>query len=286
MADISGFLFAIVAAASFGTAFVPLKILKRPDVMDFQAIMSTGIFIVGAIATLLFSFPINFEVFTFVSGLFWVMGNYISAKAVETIGLAKGAAIWMSTIILLSFLVGIFAFQEQINFLYLGIIGVVSILFGVVAVSKSRTKEKLKNARRGIIFSVVAGIFFTFFGAILNLGIGNSSSESSLFPLSLGILVGSWLLLLVVKRSFSGRIWKHGLAAGGIWAAGGVGTIFALPSLGVAITGPLTQMALLFSVAWGVLYFREMREKKNMAMIGVGAFAMIVGMFLLMFSTI
>ena len=57
-----------------------------------------------------------------------------------------------------------------------------------------------------------------------------------------------------------------GLSCGGLWAAGNVLSVHATLRLGQAVGFPLTQVCVVVSALWGIVYFRELRDRLALAL--------------------
>lgn len=281
MLETAGLLFALVSIICWGTNFVPLKMARRPNLLQFQALMSVGIFALSVAAMLLLNFPFTLTLFGLVSGILWAVGNYLSVKAVSMSGLAKTAPIWMGMVILFSFAFGIIFFQEEVSFLLMGILGIVALLVGINVVAASGG-EKVKGAIKGVIFAALAGLLFGFY--LIPLKISGLQPGEFIFSMSLGILAASWAIFFIRRGPLNFTNVKAGLASGAIWNVANISSLFAISSLGLAIGFPITQLALLVAVGWGIFYFKEIRKRSSLVKIILGAVLLVIGAFLLAFS--
>jgi glucose uptake protein GlcU len=102
--------------------------------------------------------------------------------------------------------------------------------------------------------------------------------------MSIGIFLSSFAIGLAVNASLVPN--PFGLFSGLIWGIANFAGLNAVALLGLAVGFPLTQLALLVSVAWGLLYFKEIKGKDKILKIVVGAIVLIAGAFLLAFSKI
>ena len=281
MSEYLGFMLAFIAAISWGTQFVPLKRIKNPDMLNFQVFMSVGIIIISVILTFILGFPFTINYFGLLAGVVWGIGNIFHITAVKNIGLAKGTAIPLGTSLIISFFFGSFFFNESFNFL-LGLTGVIIFLIGLPFVTY--TKEKLKTNKIGIIAAFVAG---SLFGSILIFfKLGNLKPSEFLFPLSVGVILLGIILFLTKVRKIMKEYAYNGIASGIIWGIGMLSATYAVAFLGLAIGQPLTQLALLVAVLLGLFYFKEIKERKVIRMILIGAVLIFLAGILLAFSRI
>lgn len=274
-----GLLSALISAICWGTYFVPMKKIENVNPFQYQAFMVTGIFLTTLIISLFLKFPFNLNVFGFSSGIIWTIGNALSAIAVKRSGLGRSSAIWMSVAVLVSFIWGILFFQEVLKSMIVGIIGIILIILGIIFVLYSG--KDIDKRKIGLVIAIIAGVFFG--SQLVPFKLSSLSSQEFLFPMSLGILVSGWIMFLMRASKIEGYV-KQGLVSGGIWNVANLFSLFAVSNLGISIGFPLTQMALLVAVLWGLLYFKEIKGKSSKVKIVIGAVIMIVGAMALAFA--
>jgi glucose uptake protein GlcU len=282
MIESIGFLTAAMAAIGWGSQFVLMKKLKRPDPYHFHVFMSIGIFLSSFAIGLAVNASLVPNPFGLFSGLIWGIGNVCIILTVNRIGLARGMSLVLGISILTSFLWGAFYFNEAIANIFMAIFGIALFLIGLPLVSGDDKGKKFNLA--GIATGATSGLVF---GAIfVPVKLGNVSSQDFLFSMALGILIGAAVLFAVkVRRTIRGEIFGS-VSSGVVWGIANFAGLNAVALLGLAVGFPLTQLALLVSVAWGLLYFKEIKGKDKILKIVVGAIVLIAGAFLLAFSKI
>ena len=85
-------------------------------------------------------------------------------------------------------------------------------------------------------------------------------------PLLLGFAAG-WRR----RRVLSPQCVGAGVAAGALWAAGNVLSVHATMRLGQAVGFPLTQVCVVVSALWGILYFGELRDRAALRIFAASA---------------
>jgi hypothetical protein len=80
---------------------------------------------------LYFGVPFHFTPWGIASGIFWVPGGTAGAYAIRTNGLAASFGLWSSIIVMNSFVVGIFIFQERVKSIHGACAAALVILFGI-----------------------------------------------------------------------------------------------------------------------------------------------------------
>jgi glucose uptake protein GlcU len=80
------------------------------------------------------------------------------------------------------------------------------------------------------------------------------------------------------------KIISRGLLSGIIWNIANFSSFFVVLYLGVSVGLPLTQTALLVSVAWGLFFFQEIKGRSKLARITVGSILLLLGTLFLVFA--
>ncbi len=285
MAELLGILFALIAALAWGSSLVPLKLAGKVDDIQFSTFIAFGIFLSTLIAMPFLNFSSAFSFYGFISGVMWVLGNLLTIISIRLIGLSKVAPIVGAAIILVSFLWGIFFFNEQLTSTILALIGIILLILGLPLIVSGR-EEKSNSSNKAIIYSLIAGIIFGSY--ITPLKLSALQPMEYIFSMALGILVtgGVVYLLSLYTRKQKSNYEKmlNGLLSGVLWSVGNLASLFAINLLGLSIGLPLTQMQLLVAVSWGIFYFKEVSDKRIIIKIILGAILLVSGAALLAFA--
>lgn len=117
--DACGWLAAACSMLSFGSFGVPIKSKTALEVdIDPLVMQSYKTFICFVTSWLVLAVPgqeFSFSPWGIVSGLFWVPGGIATVYAIKSAGIAIGIGIGSSFIVLVSFVWGIFIFQERVH---------------------------------------------------------------------------------------------------------------------------------------------------------------------------
>ncbi|MBI4894477.1 MAG: hypothetical protein HY833_01950 [Candidatus Aenigmarchaeota archaeon] len=281
MYELFGFVAAAIAALMWGSMFVPMKRLKNPDPFHYHVIVCAGVLASSTLIALILGASLSLNPYGLFSGLIWGVGNVCNILAVKKLGLAKGMSLVLGISILTSFLWGTLFFQEQANGVLFAASGITLILLGLPMVSASKEK-KVKVDLTGVMYAVVAGLVF---GAIfVPAKLGNVPAADFIFPMATGIAIGGAAMFFAKVRKIAMPEVGAGLTSGLMWSIANIFGLYAISLLGIAVGFPLTQLALLFSVAWGLFFFREVRDRKTIVKIVLGAVVIILGAFALAFS--
>ena len=277
MVDYFGIVFALISAASWGAYLVPIKKFGMNNIFHTQGAIGIGA-IIFALAAVPFYGSLTLDLGGIIAGSIWITASILGIFAVKYIGLGKVAPLVGSTIIITSFLWGLLFFNEHLGSLVFAIIGIAMLGAGMPLVAVG---ERNSNDMKGYIVTVIAGILWGSLFVPVRL---ISNLETSFFSMSLTIFVIG-IGILIVARNFRKKETLTGIASGVIWNVGNIASFLAVAALGLTIGYPLTQLALLFNVSWGLLYFKEASQRKSFTAIYVGAAIVIIGSVLLSYSS-
>ena len=68
-----------------------------------------------------------------------------------------------------------------------------------------------------------------------------------------------------------------GLSVGGLWASANVLSVHATMRLGQAVGFPLTQVCVVISALWGIIYFGELRDRRALTIFGASSAVVLAG---------
>lgn len=273
-----GFLLALGAAFCWGTYMVPFKISKALDLAFYQLLIGIGILVSGVIISLLFHFPLTLNSYGLFSGFLWALASSIFLTALSNLGLSKAAPIASSIVIISTFLWGVLVFGEIPAGLILGFIGILLIILGVVVVS-TLTSDQSLNTRRGFSAAILAGLIWG--SQIAPLKIGQIETQNAFFSMCVGIFLTGICLSVIRKVKFTKKAVSAAITSGVIWNIGNLASLISLELIGLSKTFPISQSANLVAILWGVFYFKEIRSRKEIARILIGAAILLTGILIL-----
>ena len=273
-----GFLLAIGAALCWGTYIVPFKKSQSQNLLQFQALMGTGIFISGFIASILFDYSLQLNVYGLLSGFLWASANVLSLTAVLNLGISKAIPILASLVILSSFLWGALVFGELPSGLIIGFAGIGLIILGVILVSTT-TNTQSQNTKKRLFTAILAGIIFG--SQLVPLKVGNVATKDFFFSVCLGIFLTGLLIALFKKTRFKNEAVGLSLLSGIIWNIGNLLSLVAISLIGLAKAIPISQSSTLIAVLWGLFYFKEITQRKFRIQVLIGAAILLLGVIIL-----
>ncbi len=277
MVDFYGLGFALLAAVGWGTYFVPVKKTGLNSIFQLQGGIGIGA-IIFAVAMLPFYGTPTIDIYGISAGVIWVTASILMMFAVRHIGIARASPLDGSLVIITSFLWGLLFFNEQLGSLLFAIIGLTLLVIGMPLIAVG---EKKDGNKKGYMLAISAGLLWGAIFVPLKLA---ETLESTYFSMSFTIFVTS-IILMIATRQFGKKDLIVGAAAGVMWNAANLTSFIAIASLGLAIGYPLTQLAILIAVLWGLLYFKEVTHKKSSLAIYAGAIIVLIGSAFLAFSS-
>ncbi len=276
-----GILAALGAALAWGTWMVPFKKAGSANLIQFQALIAVAIGFSGLIISLFLGYPINLNIYGLVSGVLWAIASAISLTAVANLGLSKAAPLVSSLVVLSSFLWGALVFHEVPEGLVLGFLGVGLIVVGVVIVSSTGSMTS-RNAKKGLLAGVIAGLIFG--SQLVPVKIGHLSAIDFFFPVCLGIFITGLVITLLMRAKFTKDAIGASLICGIIWNLGNLLSLISVSLIGLSKAGPVSQVAALVAVLWGLFYFKEVSKKKARLQVLIGAIILLGGVAVLGFA--
>ena len=263
---------------------VPLKKYPNYSSWSFLAVMAVGaLFCSAIIAGVTGQF--NLAPVGVLCGLLWVIGGALCFWAVQAEQDLAGTGLRsMSVSILLSFFSGVVVFQEPtaLNF---SIPAIACMIIGIW-IPASKTKSVWKNWR-----SLLSGAIFGTY--LIPYKFSALSDMEFLFPFSVGVCVGSVLLVAIMtlkrKKSFGypkiPTIFAFG--SGVLWMLGTLAIFWAIADdgmFGYAVGYPLLQLNLVVNQMWGVFVFGEYANRHGRIKLALSTIVILIGAVLLTLS--
>ena len=268
-----GLLFAALAAISWGTFFVPVRKVGVTNVWQLQGATSFGV--------LLFAIPIGFfwgfeiQLSGLFSGIIWTIANLLALYSVKLIGLARTSPLLAGFSIITSFAWGVVFFGETFDSLVLALAAIGLLLSGLPLVSSGEKNPSIQ--KKGYFIAVTSGLIG---GSYIIPMQATQTLQSGFFSSSLSIFAIGIPLFFFARR-FIKKETVAGLVSGVLFNLGSLSVLVAVGLIGITIAYPISQTATLFAVSWGILYFKEIVQKRGILRVAGGAAIILCGAALL-----
>jgi glucose uptake protein len=268
-----GLLFAAFAAISWGTFFVPVRKIGITNVWQLQGATSIGV--------LLFAIPIGFfwgfqiQLGGLLAGVIWTVGNLLALYAVKLIGLARTSPFLAGFSIITSFTWGILFFGEKFDSLILALVAIGFLLGGLPLVSNGGRNPSIQ--KKGYLMAAAGGLIGGSYVIPMQI---THTLQTGFFSSSLSIfMIG--IPLFFFARRFIKKEAVAGIISGALFNVGSLSVLIAISTIGITTAYPISQTATLFAVTWGILYFKEIIQKRLIIRVGMGAALILCGASLL-----
>lgn len=113
------------------------------------------------------------------------------------------------------------------------------------------------------------------------LKIGNIAGREPIFPISLGIFMTGALIFLLSRTRFNKEDITGGILSGLIWSIGNLLALTSVSMIGLAKGVPISQVAVLVAVLWGLFYFKEVTRPRHRIQVLIGALILLTGVIIL-----
>jgi len=229
--------------------------------------------------------------YAMLGGTVWNIGNLLLVAAIAVAGMAVafpigGGIAWLGGIIF-NYIIEVSGGAEQRTIptamLFIGVIIIFIAIYLTMVAYKKLTSQKKSPSTKGIVLSVLAGLFIAFFyGFVVKSldpqfvtgGTGNLGPFSGVFFFTLGAFLTTFIFNpffmkkpvqgepVTVKQYFAGNLKTHliGILGGFIWASGMVFSFMAVGAGDPAVSYALSNAAPVVAILWGVFVWKEFKD--------------------------
>lgn len=282
MSETIGIIFALIAAIGWGVYLVPFKLARGADPIFYQAMMTPFILVTTVIAAIIFGFSLGLNWFGLVAGLIWGAGIFCFTRGVKMAGLALASPVMVSGVMVLSFLWGVLFFNEQFGQIYLSLASIAMLVAGAFIVGTIHGGKRTNTFTHGLIFAAVGGLIFGSY--LVPINASGMPLEDSLFSMSMGIVVSTWAMFLLHRSPFQRKFVLHSAVTGTVWNVANVASFFAVSIAGLAVAFPITQLGVIPPILIGIVFFKELRDRRQLTKVALGSAILIAGAMLLALS--
>lgn len=232
----------------------------------------------------------NSILFAMLGGLLWNAGNLLLVAGIAIAGMSVafpigGGLAWVLGIILNYINVVMKGGTPSNNpvQLWIGVAIIVAAIFLSGKSYQKLTQEKKQTSMKGILISVIAGLFIAFFypvvvnsldPAFVSGGKGTLTPYTGVFFFAVGVFISTFFINPIfmkwpvagspvkIKTYFEGNLKTHltGILGGAIWMLGMIFSYMAVGAANPAIAYALSNAAPVVAILWGVLVWKEFRE--------------------------
>ncbi len=227
--------------------------------------------------------------YAMMGGVLWNIGNILLVAAISIAGLAiafpiGGGIAWILGIIInyvLIVLSGKVA-SDNPTMLWIGVAIIIAAIILSGKIYAKTAKEKKEKSSKGVILSVVAGLFIAFFygfvvksldPSFVSGGTGNLTPYTGMVFFVVGVLISTLIINpIIMKKPIIGEpvalslYWKgalkehtSGILGGMIWMLGMVFSFMAAGAANPAIAYALSNAAPVIAILWGIFVWNEFK---------------------------
>jgi glucose uptake protein len=274
-----GFLYAIVTVLAWGTWLAPSQNIafRNQQIKTFYVASAN---LVLALAVLIFqgSGGLTWSVFwpPFLGGLVWAVSGFLAFTATDRLGMARAFGLWAPINVLVSILWGVFIFGEMLNegplmlvllglALVITLTGVLLIIFAKGVGGPGRSHTALRS---GLLAALGAGILWGSY--YIPIKLSAASMWVATFPLSVGIFVGSVILVILPRQSL--RLghpsdYLRVASTGLLWGIGNYGMLLLVEQFGAGRGFTISQLGIVVNGILGIYVLKDPLPKSRAAVL-------------------
>jgi glucose uptake protein len=258
----------------------------------------------------------NSIVFAMLGGLLWNIGNLLIVAAIAIAGMSVafpigGGIAWVLGIILNYINVILKGGNPSNNpvELWIGVGIIVAAIFLSGKSYQKLTQEKKQASMKGILISVIAGLFIAFFYPVVvnsldaqfvSGGKGTLTPYTGVFFFAVGVFVSTFIINPIamrwplagtpvkMKAYFEGSTKTHltGVLGGAWWMLGMIFSYMAVGAANPAIAYALSNAAPVVAILWGIFVWKEFKEapKGTSTILAIMFLCYIIGLVLITLS--
>jgi glucose uptake protein len=283
-----GILYALITVLAWGTWLAPSEKVVLPNAMSRAFYIAVGNIILSTLVLFTVADPSKLTaavfLYPFLGGLIWSLGALCAFSGIARIGMAKAFGIWAPLNILTGFAWGMILFGE---FLKAGALtmtlaagSLLAIIAGLLMIifSGGAESEQKEKSTVGFAFAIGAGVLWgTYFvpTAFLAQKVAGLSGWITAFPLAVGMLVGSGLLVAVARQApkcADGMAYVRVVSSGLLWSVGNFAMLLMVAVIGMAKGFTIAQMCVVVNALVGIFVMKNPApgtRAANLTLIGV-----------------
>jgi len=278
--NLIGIFYAVLTVLAWGTWLAPSQNIPMKGQQTRTFYVTVAVLLMALITTFFVGFEgLNATTFwfPFLGGVIWTLSGWSAFIGTSKIGMAKAFGIWAPMNIVVSIVWGVVLFGEFIDieiknlllagFAFLIIIGgILMIIFA----GNSDDKSKKINIQ-GLMGAVGAGIGFASYFIPIQIGTANTPGFNmwiGTFPMAIGMVVTSSLLMVITGSSFKLEKSTHYLSvmsSGILWGIGNYGALAMMEIIGTGRGFTIAQLCVVVNALVGIYILKEPNPKSKAA---------------------
>ena len=270
-----GIVYAIVTVLAWGTWLAPSEKVALPNAISRALYIAVGNFVLATIVLLAVAGPDQLTgssfLYPFLGGLIWSLGALCAFSSIERIGMAKAFGVWAPLNIIVGAAWGMLLFGEFLKTgtttLLLAAASLGAIIGGLLLIIFSGGSENsgkpATSAGAGFAFAMGAGVLWgTYFvpTAFLAKKVEGLGGWVTAFPLAVGMLVGSGVLVAIAGRAPKcpgAGDYVRVIASGLLWSVGNFAMLLMVAAIGVAKGFTIAQTCVVVNALVGIFILRS-----------------------------
>ncbi len=228
-------------------------------------------------------------IYAMMGGVLWNIGNILLVAAISVAGLAiafpiGGGIAWILGIVInyvLIIMSGKTASQNPAT-LWIGVAVIIAAIILSGKIYEKTAKEKKEKSTKGVMLSVIAGLFIAFFygfvvksldPSFVSGGTGNLTPYTGIVFFTVGVFISTLIINpIIMKKPIVGEpismnyYWKgafkehlSGILGGMIWMMGMIFSFMAVGAANPAIAYALSNAAPVVAILWGIFVWNEFK---------------------------
>ena len=292
-----GFVYALITSVFFTAYTIPKKISKQ-NTACYSMFQGMGYYLASAAAYLVHILlrgdgaeQINDSrlIISALTGVIWFTGCVFFFMAIDEMGLSRSNQ-WKNlqgpfgAVFNLLFL----AEYQQTNVLFI-VLSCAAILISAMLLTVRAGSEKAVS-KKGIVYSLLAAVFFGLNSMFLKIGTNNGFIFSQQLVIAGAVFFSSIVYILIKERGLPSvrsvpvKDNLLGILGGALFCAASLFSLRAYALLPGSVTFTIIQLNAVWTVLAGVFIFREINFKSNWLRIVMGMVFAVVGVVMLLWA--
>ena len=272
-----GIIYALVTMLAWGTWLTPSQniVFRNQQIKTFYVATANL-----ALAILVLFFQgvqgLNWSVFwpPFVGGLIWAVSGFLAFTATNRLGMARAFGLWAPINVLVSIIWGIVIFGEMLNdgpmtLIMFGLallITLAGVLMIILAKGFGGGGQSRAYLIPGLLAALGAGVLWGSY--FIPIKLSAASMWVAAFPMSIGIFVGSLILVALSRQSI--RLDSHDsylrvISTGLLWGIGNYGMLLLVDQFGAGRGFTIAQLGIVINGLLGVYFLKDPAPKSRAA---------------------